>query len=134
VGQEAQSSAPVLLFNGILSSHEVIELFELYATSGLHTQLPADSSRSVPLSFFEHCNRQAPLLEQSIHTPSTIAARSPFLFTCSASTDYPTPYQALILTLQSALSRRDTTRGEPTASTPSAFASLLRLHPKARSL
>ena len=29
VGQKAQSSAPVLLSNGILSSHEVIELFEL---------------------------------------------------------------------------------------------------------
>lgn len=96
MGQEAQSSAPVLLFNGILSSHEVIELFELYATSGLHTQLPADSSRSVPLSFFEHCNRQAPLLEQSIHTPSTIAARSPFLFTCSTSVEPLTSHLELI--------------------------------------
>lgn len=52
---------PELLTQGIISSQEVLELFQI---------------------FFHHCSQHVVLLDPEWHTPTMICSRSPFLFTC----------------------------------------------------
>ena len=58
-----QRIPPAILTEEIVSPHEVVELFQIY---------------------FRHCNRHISLLVADFHTPTAVAARSPFLFTTSA--------------------------------------------------
>lgn len=52
--------APELLTQGIITSQEVLELFQI---------------------FFHHCSQHVVLLDPDWHTPTMICSRSPFLFT-----------------------------------------------------
>ena len=59
-----QRIPPAILTEEIVNVDEVVELFQI---------------------FFEHCFRHISLLVEDFHTPTAVAARSPFLFTTSAS-------------------------------------------------
>jgi hypothetical protein len=52
---------PELLTSGTLTSHEVLDLFQI---------------------FFHYCSQHVVVLDPEWHTPTMICARSPFLFTC----------------------------------------------------